>query len=104
MAITIQKGTLLNAVTGTGAGAGTSLDKVCKSFTFEKRIAGVFSALVIAYEGSIDGLNWFNLATDSAVTAAPTFAIDKPCLWIRANCTTFTGGTNTTVLFVATED
>lgn len=101
--IVFQKGTLLNAVTGTGTGPVFSFDKPYRSFSFNKRITGVFSALVIAFEGSIDGLNWFQVGTDNAVTAAPTFVADKPVMYLRGNCTTFTGGTNTTVDFLAVQ-
>lgn len=104
MAMVIQKNNLLNAVTATGAGVAVVLDKAYRSFTFNKRINGVFAALVIAYEGSMDGTNWYTLATDNAVTAAPTFSVDKPALYVRANVTTFTGGTNTSVDFIAAAD
>lgn len=93
-----QKFSLLNAKTSTGVDATrvVALDRVCRSFTFYKTITGVFSALVVAYEGSIDGTanNWFTLGTDSTTAAGPTHVVDKPCLFIRANVTTFTGGTN----------
>lgn len=97
MSVTFQQKNLLNAATSTGASSAFTLDRPCRSFTFNKRIVGVFSALVISYEGTIDGSNWFQIGTDNAVTAAPTFIVDKPCLAIRANCTTFTGGTSVTV-------
>lgn len=97
MAVTIQSKKLLNIVTGTGAGASFGLDRVYRNFTFNKLITGVFTVLVISYEGSIDGVNWFQIGTDNTLTAAPTFVVDRPCLYVRANCTTFTGGTNVSV-------
>lgn len=103
MAVVIASKNLLNAATGTGASTAFSLDKVYRTFAFNKRVTGGFAALVIDYQGSIDGINWFLLASDNAVTAAPTFVVDKPCLHVRANVTTFTGGTNVSVDVVCEE-
>lgn len=103
MAIVLSSKNLLNAVTGTGPSAAFALDKVYRNFTFNKRITGVFSALVVNYEGSIDGTNWYQIGTDNAVTAAPSFIVDRPCLYVRANCATFTGGTNLSVDVVCEE-
>lgn len=88
---------LLNAATGTGAGSMAVLDKVYSTFSVFKRITGIFSALVVSIEGSLDGTNWFQIGTDSTVNAGVTSIVDKPVLYIRANCTTFTGGTNVSV-------
>lgn len=87
---------LLNLKTAVGFDATRiiALDRVCRSFTFYKTVNGVFSALVVAFEGSIDGTNWYTLGTDSTVAAGVTHVVDKPVLYIRANVTTFTGGTN----------
>lgn len=94
---------LLNAATGTGAGSAFNMWKVHRTFTFYKRISGVFAALVISYEGSLDGINWFVLGTDSTTTAGATFVVDKPCRYARANVTTFTGGTNVSVDMIPVE-
>lgn len=91
---------LLNAATGTGAGpagSGYDLGLPCHIFTFNKTISGGFAALVVNYEGSMDGTNWYQIGTDNTTTAAPTFVVDKPCRYIRANVATFTGGTSVTV-------
>lgn len=96
MAFLNQKFNLLNAKTTTGVDATRviALDRVCRSFTMYKTIAGVFSALVVALEGSIDGSNWFSLGTDSTTAAGVTHVTDKACLFLRGNVTTFTGGTS----------
>lgn len=99
--VVLQKGNLLNAVTGTGAGAATVLDKIYRTFTFFKKITGAFTGLVVAFEGSLDGINWFSLGSDATTAAGVTFVVDKPCSYVRANVTTFTGGTNVSVDFVA---
>jgi hypothetical protein len=104
MAVVIQKGNLLNAATATGPGPTTVLDKIYRTFAFNKRVTGGFAALVVNYEGSIDGTNWYQLGTDNAVTAAPTFTVDKPAAYVRANVATFTGGTNVSVDFAAGGD
>lgn len=88
---------LLNAVTGTGAGLAYNLYDVYRSFTFYKQVSGGFAALVVNYEGSLDGTNWFQIGTDNSTTAGATFVTDKPCTFVRANVATFTGGTSVTV-------
>jgi hypothetical protein len=88
---------ILNAAVVTGAGTTLNLYDSYSTFTFNKTIAGVFSALVVNYEGSLDGTNWFQIGTDNAVTAGATFVVDKPVRYVRANVATFTGGTSVTV-------
>ncbi|SRR6266545_5419119 len=88
---------LLNAAIGTGAGNTYNLYETYVTFTFNKLIVGVFSALVVNYEGSLNGTDWFQLGTDNTLVAGPTFVVDKPCRYVRANVATFTGGTNVTV-------
>jgi hypothetical protein len=98
MAATVHRYAVLqNAATGTGTGTPLFLDRVYRTYTLNKRVTGGFAALVVNYEGTIDGINWFQIGTDNAVTAAPTFIADRPCLGIRANVATFTGGTNVSV-------
>ncbi len=89
--------TILKNATGTGAGSALILYGTYGTFTFYKRITGVFSALVVNYEGSLDGTNWFQLGTDNTLTAGATFVTDKPCKFVRANVGTFTGGTDVSV-------
>lgn len=93
--------TILNNATGIGAGTSTDLWRIAKSFTFFKRITGVFTGLVINYEGSLDNVNWFQIGTDNTTAAGPTFVVDKGCRYVRANVATFTGGTNVSVDMVA---
>lgn len=92
-----ERTTLLNAVTNTVTGTGTDLYKAYSVFTFNKTIVGVFAALVVNYEGSFDGVNWFALGTDNTLTPLATFVVDKPCRWVRAVVATFTGGTSVSV-------
>lgn len=80
-----------------------NLGRVCRTFTFDKTVNGVFSALVVNFEGSLDGSRWFQLGTDNTTGASTTFVVDKPTLWLRANVGTFTGGTDVTVKAVVGE-
>ena len=93
--------TILNAATGTGAGAGYDCAIPYRTFTFHKSVTGTFAALVVAYEGSLDGTSWLQLGTDNTTTAAATFVVDKPVRRVRANVTTFTDGTTVTVKVLA---
>lgn len=92
-----ERSVLLNAATGTGAGAALNLYDTHHIFTFYKRVTGVFTALALSYEGSLDGTNWFQLGTDNTTGAGVTFVVDKPVRYVRANVTTFTDGTNVSV-------
>lgn len=105
MAFLNQKLSLLSAKTATGVDTTrvVALDRVCRSFTMYKTIVGVFSALVVALEGSIDGTNWFSIGTDSTTAAGVTHVADKPCLFLRANVTTFTGGTSVSADVIVAE-
>lgn len=95
-----QRSTLLNAVGVTGPGNSSSMGEAYSTFTFMKTVTGVFTVLVVNYEGSLDGVNWFQLGTDNTLVAGPTFVVDKPCLFVRGNVATFTGGTSVSVDFV----
>lgn len=103
MSTTFSEQRLLSAAVATGAGPTFDLVRPHRTLTFEKTIVGVFGALVVNYEGSMNGATWYQIATDNAVTAAPTFAVDKPCRYVRANVATFTGGTSVTVGVLACE-
>lgn len=90
-----------NLFTGIAAGVAYDLRQIYKTFAFMKLINGVFSALSVTFEGSLDGINWYTLGTDATTSAGVTFVVDKPCRYVRANVTGFTGGTNTSVLMGA---
>lgn len=94
---------LLNAATGIVTPLGTALYTVQKTFTFMKTVVGAFGTLVVNYEGSLDNLNWFPLASDNTLVAGPTFVVDKPCLFVRASVGSFAGGTNVSVDMVSQE-
>lgn len=103
MSTTFSQQVLLNAVTGTGAGTAFDLVRPHRNFTFEKIANGPFSVLVVNYEGSVNGLTWFQIGTDNTLVSAPTFVVDKICRYVRASVATFTGGTNVSVNCLAGE-
>lgn len=88
---------ILNAATVIAPGLGVPLYTPQSMFTFMKTVVGAFTGLTVAYEGSLDNLNWFALGSDNTLVAGATFVVDKPCLFVRANVTAFAGGTNVTV-------
>lgn len=87
----------MNAAIAAGAGNPYPLVSSYATFTFYKRVTGVFTALNVNYEGSLDGVNFYQIGTDATVGNGATFCVDKPCRYVRANITTFTGGTNVSV-------
>jgi hypothetical protein len=92
--------TLLNAVTGTGAGTSNNISSTFPSkMTWQYVITGgTLSALTINLEGSIDNTNWFILDTTTQVTDQMRHIANKPILYVRANITSWTVGTSTPVL------
>lgn len=91
---------LANAITANGiypSAAGTRLFTPQKTFTFMKTVVGVFTTLVVTLEGSLDGNNWFTLGSDNTIANGATFVVDRPCLFVRANITSFASGTSATV-------
>jgi hypothetical protein len=93
----------VGSATAFPTGSGFSLVKPHRTFTFQKTVTGVFTVLVVNYEGSLDGINWYQLGTDNTLTAAATFCVDKPSRYVRANITTFTGGTGVAVAVLPME-
>jgi hypothetical protein len=102
MASMNDRTSLLKAATTAAPGPTVPLFTVQKTFTFSKTVVGPFTVLVVNYEGSLDGTTWFQLGTDNTLVAGATFAVDKPCLFVRANVGTFTGGTSVSVDMVCT--
>lgn len=62
----------------------------------------LFGTLVGTWQAQIspDGTNWANEGT--ALTAAGSVFIEKPCVKVRWNCTAFTSGTPTSVVMGTT--
>ncbi len=98
-----DKSRLVNAATGLLTPNGLPLYTVQSMFTFMKTVVGAFGTLVVDYQGSLDNVNWFPLASDNTLVAGPTFVVDKPCLFVRAVVSSFAGGTSVTVDMVSKE-
>lgn len=88
------------AFTSAVVGAAYDLRQMCKTFTFMKTTVqgGGFSALSVTFEGSLDGTNWYTLATDATTANGVTFVVDKPSRFVRLNVGTFTGGTSVSAM------
>lgn len=87
----------LNAATVTGAGASVELPAVMGKFTLQTVVTGTPVSVSTTLEGSLDGTNWFVLATSTSVTGDAQHVVDKPVRFVRANLGTLTGGTAPTV-------
>lgn len=87
-----------NLHTSAAAGAAFDLRTMCRTFTFSKVVQGVFTVLVTNFEGSLDGVTWYQLGTDNTLVNGATFVVDKPARYVRLNVGTFTGGTNVAVM------
>jgi hypothetical protein len=87
-----------DAITGNGNGKPANFGGIFSTFTFVKNVVGVFTTLSVDYQGSLDGTNWYALAsTDTGLTPGVTFVVDKPSIWVRAVVSNFAGGTSVTV-------
>ena len=93
----------LDAATATGASTSVPVRKIIKDHTVQTNITGAPSAVTMDLEGSLDGTNWFQLAThpftagELTATQAMFHVDEKPVRFIRVNLTTLTGGTAPTV-------
>jgi hypothetical protein len=93
-------GTLLDAVTATGAGTTQALESICKSFSCVITYATAApTAATVKLQGSNDGTNFVDLGSTTDVSATTVgFAVaDKPFGIIRGNLTAYTAGSCTGV-------
>jgi len=94
---------LLVAVTSTGAGPAKHFSKLIDKHILQVTTTGNPTAVTITLEGSLDGTNFFTVATHAFVAADITadgamfFDVDKPLLHVRVNLTVLTNGTAPTV-------
>ena len=88
---------ILSAATGVGAGAAVNLTFIRRLFTMQTVVTGAPTAVSCKLQGSLDGVNWSDLATSSSTTGDQQYVVDKPQKYIRANLATLTGGTAPTV-------
>lgn len=92
--------TALTAVGATGFIANSS-----SSFCFQVVVANIGTSVVIRFQGSNDGTNFFNLqASDNTITANGVYgyAISGfPCLYVRANLISISTGSPTVTVTLA---
>jgi hypothetical protein len=96
---TIQAEQVPNLVAVAAVGAGPAMEcGGCRTFGMQVNFTGAPSPIIVVLQGSNDGASWFTLETwTTLATGAMVFAVDMPCLFVRSNLTTLTGGTNPTV-------
>jgi hypothetical protein len=105
---TNQVNTILNAATATGPGSAFAVPSASPGYrgfiqtmAWQINTTGSPSGLSATLQGSLDGVNWFNIG--SAVTTAILTVVNLsnanagPYAFIRANLGTLTGGTTPTV-------
>lgn len=68
--------------------------------TFQVTVAGIGTNVVIRFEGSVDGVSYFNLdasGADTTITANGTrgYFITAPVQYVRARLVSLSGGTPT---------
>ena len=79
--------TLLNSVVAAGASVAVQADAGNPAFL---QVTGITTATV-AFQGSLDGINFFTLGT--ALTANGIVTVANAPNYLRANCTAYTSGT-----------
>ncbi len=97
--------TLLAAATTTGAGSTQKTFSIPTHHTVVATMGGtvVATAVTVDLEGSLDDVNWFQLAryafiaADITAEAAMFHVADKPVKYVRGNLITLSGGTDPTV-------
>lgn len=82
--------------TATGTSVVGILPSVMKTFTMQTVATGG-ATVSVKLQGSVNGTDWFDLATSTSATGDAQHAVDKPARYVRANLGTLTGGTAPTV-------
>jgi len=85
--------TMLDAASSTGAGNPMSRQRLISDSTYT---VDAVSGTVVDIEGSIDGVDFFQIAQHTLTSAKEMFHVSgKPVLHILANITTLPSGTAT---------
>lgn len=92
----------LNAATADGNGTAIDYTTSRRTFGMQYILAGDvnFTGGTVNLQGSLDGTNYFTIATLTIGTDASgkiVFAVDKPARYVRVNAASLAGGTNPTV-------
>ena len=63
-------------------------------------VTGSPSGGVCNLDGSLDGINWFDISGNQTITSSAMFhVVNKPVMYIRVNLSTLSGGPGPTVTF-----
>lgn len=96
-------GATLTVLSATGTapvdalGRGYDLECVRAKHAMHTVVTGGPTGVSIKLQGSLDGANWYDLATSTSTTGDYQTAVDKPARYLRVNLGTLTGGTSPTV-------
>jgi len=89
---------LLDAATAPVIGNASSVHELVADSTYVVDVTGSPTSVILDIEGSLDGVNFFQLAQHTMVSNLEMFHIvGKPVLFHRVNLTTLVGGTSPTV-------
>lgn len=97
----------ISASNADAAGLGFSLSVaqvgwLPRIFTWQVLVSGgVYSALNVVLEGSLDGTNWFTLDTSTTVGGETRHVVDKPVIFIRARKVSSTTSSGTPLVTVS---
>lgn len=86
----------LGSRTATGATTGYRVNS--RAFLLQTQVANVGTSVTVRLEGSLNGVDYFPLGTDTTYTANGFFALtflEIPVPWARANLVTINTGTPT---------
>lgn len=81
--------------TATGTSVVADLPCAMRTFTMQTLCTGS-ATISNKLQGSVDGENWFDIATSTSATGDAVHGVDKPANYLRASVT-ITGGTAPTV-------
>lgn len=89
-----------NSLSGAGAvgvGAAVNLENCYSNFSLQTNVVNAATAVSVTLEGSLNGTNWFVLATSTSVTGDMQFSTGRPVSYVRANLGTLTTAAGATV-------
>lgn len=86
------------AMSGTGTTAALPLPYGFSQHTIQIIVTGGPSGCTVNLDGSLDGVNWFDLSGGQTCTSNTMFhVVSKPVAYVRGDLTALTGGTSPTV-------
>lgn len=77
-----------------GTGGVVDLGATYSVFGLQTVVTGAPTGVSATLQGSLDGTNFFVLATSTSTTGDYQTAVDKPVRYLKVNLGTFTAGTS----------